>query len=191
MVTCRIRRNDFLKPESCNGKNVTPYPADDDATLWVFTKVVEKYGWDYMDKYMAAKPNFIQGHLGQQRSVATGQNSSTIDSIFNITSRCQETGQPGQSRISRPWTRLQSGRCTGAMFKGAPHPNAGHAVLDLVAGAGAADRHRHLVPEGRPAPAVRLSADLLLQGRKRLSGLLTNEPRCTTTQTLRSLTGRS
>ena len=54
--------NDFLKP-IFNGKNVTPYPADDDATLWLFTKVVEKYGWDWMDKYMATKPNFIQGTL--------------------------------------------------------------------------------------------------------------------------------
>ena len=29
---------------------VTPYPADDDATLWLFHKIVLKYGWDYMDK---------------------------------------------------------------------------------------------------------------------------------------------
>jgi ABC-type Fe3+ transport system substrate-binding protein len=50
--------NDFLKP-IFNGKNVTPYPADDDATLWLFTKVVEKYGWGWMDKYMATKPKFI------------------------------------------------------------------------------------------------------------------------------------
>jgi hypothetical protein len=35
--------------------------------------VVQKYGWDWMDKYMLNKPNFIQGHLGQQRSVASGQ----------------------------------------------------------------------------------------------------------------------
>ena len=42
--------------------------ADDDATLWLFTNVVEKYGWDWMDKYMVTKPNFIQGHLGQQRA---------------------------------------------------------------------------------------------------------------------------
>ena len=45
----------------------------DDATLWLLHHLVQKYGWDWMDQYMANKPNFIQGHLGQQRSVATGK----------------------------------------------------------------------------------------------------------------------
>ena len=70
--------SDFLKP-IFQGKNVTPYPADDDVTLWLFTKVVEKYGWDWMEKYMATKPSFVQGHLGQQRSIASGQHLVAID----------------------------------------------------------------------------------------------------------------
>src|SRR6516162_8505685 len=68
---------DFLQPQF-RGKAVTPYPADDDATLWLFHHVVQKYGWDWMDKYMLNKPNFIQGHLGQQRSVASGENTVAI-----------------------------------------------------------------------------------------------------------------
>jgi len=91
--------NDFLK-SIFSGKNVTPYPADDDATLWLFTKVVEKYGWDWMDKYMATKPNFIQGHLGQQRSVASGDNFVAIDSIFNITEPMKHSGSPVESHFS-------------------------------------------------------------------------------------------
>jgi ABC-type Fe3+ transport system substrate-binding protein len=74
---------DFLKPQF-QGKIVTPYPADDDVTLWVFYHIVQKYGWGYMDKYMAAKPNFIQGHLGEQRSIGlSGQNLVTFDSIYD------------------------------------------------------------------------------------------------------------
>jgi ABC-type glycerol-3-phosphate transport system substrate-binding protein len=38
---------DFLKPQF-RGRAVTPYPADDDATLWLFHHVVQKYGWDWM-----------------------------------------------------------------------------------------------------------------------------------------------
>jgi len=49
---------DFLKPQF-QGKIVTAYPADDDVTLWVFHHIVQRYGWSYMDKYMAAKPSFI------------------------------------------------------------------------------------------------------------------------------------
>ena len=43
---------------------------------------------------MATKPNFIQGHLGQQRSVASGQNLVAIDLIFNITEPMKKTGSP-------------------------------------------------------------------------------------------------
>src|SRR2546430_17545295 len=75
---------DFLKPQF-RGKAVTPYPADDDATLWLFHHVVQKYGWAWMDKDMVNKPNFIPGHLGQQRTGAPGPNFFALDSIFNIT----------------------------------------------------------------------------------------------------------
>ena len=119
--------NDFLKP-IFQGKNVTPYPADDDVTLWLFTKVVEKYGWDWMEKYMATKPNFIQGHLGQQRSIAAGQNLVAIDSIFNITEPMKKAGSLVDSHFSTEdaspiWPLM------GAVFRQAPHPNAAKLFL--------------------------------------------------------------
>src|SRR5262249_26083148 len=67
---------DFLKPQF-RGKLVACYPADDDATMYVFYTLVEKYGWEYMDKYMANQPNFIQGHLGVARSISSGANLVT------------------------------------------------------------------------------------------------------------------
>ena len=84
---------DFLKPQF-QGKVVTAYPADDDVTLWVFNHIVQKYGWSYMDKYMAQKPTFIQGHLGEQRSIGSGQNLVTFDSILDITEGLKRQGQP-------------------------------------------------------------------------------------------------
>lgn len=113
---------DFLKPQF-RGKAVTPYPADDDATLWLFHHVVRKYGWDWMDKYMLNKPNFIQGHLGQQRSVASGQNIVAIDSIFNITEPMKQEGKPVASHFSTV-DATPIWPLTGAIFKKAPHPNA-------------------------------------------------------------------
>jgi ABC-type Fe3+ transport system substrate-binding protein len=118
---------DFLKPEFA-GKMVTPYPADDDVTLWVFSHIVNKYGWSYMDKYMAAKPNFIQGHLGQQRSIGSGQNIVTFDSIFNITTVLKIQGMPVETHFptvdATPIWPL-----SGAIFKDAPHPNAAKLFL--------------------------------------------------------------
>jgi ABC-type Fe3+ transport system substrate-binding protein len=121
---------DFLKPEF-HGKIVTPYPADDDVTLWVFYHIVQKYGWGYMDKYMAAKPNFIQGHLGEQRSIGTGQNLVTFDSILDITSGLKREGMPVDSHIPSG-DALPIWPLSGAIFKGAPHPNAAKLFLSWL-----------------------------------------------------------
>ena len=121
---------DFLKPQF-HGKIVTAYPADDDVTLWVFYHIVQKYGWGYMDKYMAAKPNFIQGHLGEQRSIGTGQNLVTFDSILDITSGLRRQGMPVDSHIPTV-DPLPIWPLTGAIFKDAPHPNAAKLFLSWL-----------------------------------------------------------
>lgn len=118
---------DLLKPQFA-GKIVTAYPADDDVTLWVFYHIVQKYGWGYMDKYMAARPNFIQGHLGEQRSIGSGQNLVSFDSIFSITTDLKKQGLEAGSHFptvdATPFWPLP-----GAIFKGAPHPNAAKLFL--------------------------------------------------------------
>jgi ABC-type Fe3+ transport system substrate-binding protein len=121
---------DFLKPRF-RGKIVSAYPADDDVTLWVFYHIAQKYGWDYMDKYMAAKPNFIQGHLGEQRSIGSGQNLVTFDSILDITSVLKRQGEPVESHIPTV-DALPVWPLTGAIFKNAPHPNAAKLFLSWL-----------------------------------------------------------
>ena len=160
---------DFLKPQF-KGRMVTPYPADDDATLWLFHKIVLKYGWDYMDKYMANKPNFIQGHLGQQRSIASGQNWVTFDSIFNITDGGEEGGQAGGVAFlhDRRDADLAAHRRD---LQGRAASQRGEAVSGLADGAGAAGRDRHLVVAQGRAAAGGLQADLRLSCRQRLPQL--------------------
>ena len=106
-----------------SGKLVSAYPADDDATLYDFYAVVKKYGWPYMDKYMANKPNFIQGHLGAQRSIASGANIATFDAIPNIAlDPPYEIAFPKADPI--PIWALSA-----AIFKDAPHTNAARLFL--------------------------------------------------------------
>jgi ABC-type Fe3+ transport system substrate-binding protein len=121
---------DFLKPQF-QGKIVTAYPADDDVTLWVLYHIVQKYGWDYMDKYMAQKPNFIQGHLGEQRSIGTGQNIATFDSILDITTELKRQGMPVDSHFPTV-DAMPIWPLTGAIFKDAPHPNAAKLFLSWL-----------------------------------------------------------
>jgi ABC-type Fe3+ transport system substrate-binding protein len=117
---------DFLKPVF-SGKLISVYPHDDDAALYLFHLIVQKYGWSWMDRYMANKPNFIQGHLPVARSVAEGKNAATLDATSSVWP-FERTGQPVEMAFSEidetPVFTL-----TGGIFKDAPHPNAARLYL--------------------------------------------------------------
>ncbi len=117
---------DFLKPQFM-GKLITCYPADDDATLYLFHTIVQKYGWGYMDKYMANKPNFVQGHLGVVRSVGAGTNLVTFDATSSADA-VKRAGEPIESVFSAedasPLFTVTAGN-----FTDAPHPNAAKLFL--------------------------------------------------------------
>jgi ABC-type Fe3+ transport system substrate-binding protein len=118
---------DFLNPRF-KGKVVSCYPADDDATLYAFYSIVQKYGWSYMDRYMANRPNFIQGHLGVARSIASGENLVTFDTIATISMDQKNLGLT--QAVAFPQSdQLPIWPFTAAIFKSAPHPNAAKLFL--------------------------------------------------------------
>jgi ABC-type Fe3+ transport system substrate-binding protein len=119
---------DFLKPQF-RGKLVTAYPADDDATLYAFDTIVQKYGWSYMDKYMAQKPSFIQGHLGETRSVVDGTNAVTFDGLSSSGGALKAAGEPIDFAFSTV-DPTPAFILTAGIFKGAPHPNVAKLYLD-------------------------------------------------------------
>src|SRR5262245_44482028 len=116
---------DFLKPMFA-GKLITCYPADDDATLYLFHLIVQKYGWSWMDKYMATRPNFVQGHLPVARSVASGENVATFDASSSVWPFRRE------GKLAVIWSPVDETpvfTLTGGIFKEAPHPNAAKLYL--------------------------------------------------------------
>jgi ABC-type Fe3+ transport system substrate-binding protein len=119
---------DFLNPRF-KGKVVACYPADDDATLYDFYAIVQKYGWSYMDRYMANQPNFIQGHLGVVRSIASGENLVTFDTIASISMDQKNQGLVSQAVAFPQDDPLPIWPYTAAIFKSAPHPNAAKLFL--------------------------------------------------------------
>lgn len=119
---------DFLKPQFV-GKLVTAYPADDDATLYVFDTIVRKYGWSYMKKYMTQKPNLIESHLGELRSVADGANAVTFDSTSSTTGALKKAGQPIAFAFPTDDV-MPTFFVTAGILKNAPHPNAAKLFLD-------------------------------------------------------------
>ena len=118
---------DFLKPEF-KGKMISCYPHDDDITLYLFYTLVQKYGWAWMDKYLANGAQFIQGHLGVSRSLSSGESMVSIDSNPNFSLREQRAGKPVEISFSSVdpvpvWAQ------TAATFKDLPHPNAARLFL--------------------------------------------------------------
>lgn len=55
-----VEANDYLKPEF-KGKLVVTYPNDDDAVLFWFWQVVQIYGFEYLNKFMAQNPKLVRG----------------------------------------------------------------------------------------------------------------------------------
>jgi ABC-type Fe3+ transport system substrate-binding protein len=117
---------DFLKPVF-QGKLISVYPHDDDAALYLFYLIVQKYGWDYMAKYMANKPNFVQGHLPVARSVAEAKNAATLDATSSIWP-FKRAGQAVEVAFSEV-DETPVFTLTGGIFKDAPHPNAAKLYL--------------------------------------------------------------
>jgi len=116
---------DFLKPLFA-GSVITCYPADDDATLYLFHLIIQKYGWGWMDRYMATKPNFVQGHLPVARSVAAGENSFTFDASSSVWPFRRE------GKLEVVWSGVDETpvfTLTGGIFRDAPHPNAAKLYL--------------------------------------------------------------
>lgn len=121
---------DFLKPEF-RGKLIACYPHDDDATLYLFHTIAQKYGADYIDKYVANQPNWVQGHLGVSRSVAAGTDLVTPDATTSTVLNLRKAGQPIEFAFSEvdPIPVYYS---TAGIFKDAPHPNVAKLYLTWV-----------------------------------------------------------
>lgn len=113
---------DFLKAKF-KGKLVSAYPADDDATLYDFSTIVRRYGWSYMDRYMAQQPKFIQGHLGVARSLGSGESLVSFDNTIGSTNTAKREG--GKIALAAPAKDpLPMFFTSEAILKDAPHPNA-------------------------------------------------------------------
>jgi ABC-type Fe3+ transport system substrate-binding protein len=113
---------DFLRPQF-KGRLISAYPADDDATLFAFSTIVQKYGWGYMVQYMKQQPKFVQGHLGVARSLGSGESFASFDTTVSSTLNVQRAG--GKIALAGSTDDFLPIFFTAeAILKDAPHPNA-------------------------------------------------------------------
>ena len=156
---------DFLRPQF-KGKAVTPYPADDDVTLYLFHTIVQRYGWEFMDRYMANEPNFIQGHLGALRSISAGDNLVTFDMIAALT-LLEKARESQRSLRSRALTPCRSGR-RAPLYSRRASCERGQVIHHLVPGEGAAGEVHRMVCAGRCRATGGTEANLRIQAGQQL-----------------------
>jgi len=119
---------DFLKPMFTE-KLITTDPGEDDAGFYVFHAIIEKYGWDYMAKYIAQKPKFVTtGHATVSNAIAAGEMLATFDST-STTPRLKAQGKPIDLVLSRD-DATPLFYVAAAIFNDAPHPNAAKLFLN-------------------------------------------------------------
>lgn len=63
---------DFLKPEFKN-RIVIAYPHDDDAVLYVFDKIIQKYGIGFVEKLQANGVQWVRGTQTPRDAVEAGK----------------------------------------------------------------------------------------------------------------------
>ena len=116
---------DILDPKY-KGKVISTYPHLDDATLYHYAKIADRYGWSFWDQYAKLDSKWVRGHLGVAQSLEKGESAASLDQI------------PSGNKVStvvipdsEPVTLFQQ---TLAIFKDAPNPNAAKLYVNWYMG---------------------------------------------------------
>jgi ABC-type Fe3+ transport system substrate-binding protein len=72
-----FKATDLLDPKF-KDKIILTYPNDDDAVLYGFKLMVEKYGWDWLAGIAAQNPTLVRGVPGSSGGVASGKYLASI-----------------------------------------------------------------------------------------------------------------
>ena len=108
---------DFLDPRY-KGKLTIIWPNDDDAVLYMFYNIINKYGWGYMDWLMGQQPTFVRGTPAAVGAVYSGQAVATIAGFGSLVAA---PGSPATFTLPSE-DFFQSWAQTAAIFKNARHP---------------------------------------------------------------------
>lgn len=110
---------DFLKPEF-KDKIIIAYPHDDDAVLYVFDKIIQKYGIDFIAKLQANGVQWVRGTQTPRDAVEAGKyavSAATSGAFVPVESANTRFVLPTNDTFLT-WAQ------TGAIFKDAKHPAA-------------------------------------------------------------------
>ena len=118
---------DYLNP-SLKGKIVVTWPNDDDAVLFWFKQVVDKYGWQYVAKFVAQDPQLVRGTQAPADDVESGKAFATFSTDGSLVA-----DEKAHSRFVLPQhDPFVSWAQRAAIMKGARHPDAAKLYLNWL-----------------------------------------------------------
>jgi ABC-type Fe3+ transport system substrate-binding protein len=118
---------DFLAPEY-QGKLTITWPNDDDAVLYMFKRIVDQYGWTYLDRLMAQRPTFVRGMPASLGAVSSGQAAASIAAFGMLAA-----DPTSPTTFTLPVDDFfQSWAQTAAIFAAAKHPAAAKLYLNWL-----------------------------------------------------------
>jgi ABC-type Fe3+ transport system substrate-binding protein len=116
---------DYLDPR-WKAKIVVDYPNDDDATEFLFKKEIDKYGWQWLTKFLAQEPKFVRGGQAPVDEVAGGQMPVAFGVAGSLRYRPGDT-----TKFSIPKSDpFMAWAQRAAMFKQTKHPAAASLYLN-------------------------------------------------------------
>lgn len=119
--------SDYLRPD-LKGKIVVTYPNDDDAVLFWFKQVVDKYGWSYVAKFHEQKPIFVRGTQAPADDVESGKAVATFSTDGALVPD-NKTASRFVLPVNDPFVSWAQ---RAAIFKQAKHPEGAKLYLNWL-----------------------------------------------------------
>lgn len=118
---------DYLNP-MLKGKIVVTYPNDDDAVLFWFKQVVDRYGWGFVQQFVAQEPQLVRGTQAPADDTESGKAVAT----FSTDGSLVPDGKANSRFILPKHDPFVSWAQRAAIMKGAKHPEAAKLYLNWL-----------------------------------------------------------
>jgi ABC-type Fe3+ transport system substrate-binding protein len=109
------------------GRVISTYPHEDDVTLYLYSLLVERHGWSFIEQLLANSPQFVNGHLGVAQAIAAGRSAVSFDHIIGLGAADQQAGR--LAIAIPPEDPMPVWAQSAAILEGSPSPTAAELFL--------------------------------------------------------------